>query len=413
MTGLVVIGASYAGLQAAVSAREAGYAEPIRIVTDESHLPYQRPPLSKGFLVGNVDERGLMLRSEEFFAAQGIELALGRRATRVDRRACAVELEGGGRIAYDKLLIATGSRARLLTVPGGALPGIYYLRSLDDARNLTRRLAGATAVIIIGGGFIGLEVASSAAKLGKSVTVIEAASRLLERAVSPLVSQFLLDLHRAHGVDIRLNETVLRIDGDDGGMHEVVCERGRRIRGDLIVAGIGGVPNDELASGADIQCANGIAVDEFGQTGDACILAAGDCSNHPNRFAGRRLRLESVQNATDQGKSAGATIAGKRDAYASVPRFWSDQCQKKLQIVGVSTGHDLQVVRDRAEDGRFSVFYYRRSRLIAVESVNRPGDQIIARRLIAGSISPSPEQAADLSFDFKTLEAAGRPGERG
>ena len=405
MSGLLIIGASYAGVQSAISAREAGYQAPIRIVADEADLPYQRPPLSKGFLAGSVAHSNLILRGADFFATQHIDMKLGARAVRIDRDAHCVELHGGELINYDTLLIATGSRARKLAIPGHDRDGICYLRTLDDAVNLKRRLEAAGSVIIIGGGFIGLEVAATAAKAGKPVTLVEAGARLLERSVSPLVSQFLLDLHRGHGVEIRFNETVIGIEDADGAGHAVICSDGRHVRGDLIIVGIGGIANDELASAAGIPCSNGIDVDQYGRTGAPNIFAAGDCSNHFSSFAGRHVRLESVQNATDQGKSAGATIAGKPEPYVSVPRFWSDQYDVKLQTVGLAAPDAAAVVRGDIHAGRFSVFYYRDRKLIAVDSINRPGDQMIARRLIAAALSPSPEQAADLSFDLKTLEA--------
>jgi 3-phenylpropionate/trans-cinnamate dioxygenase ferredoxin reductase component len=406
MTGLVIIGASYAGVQAGISAREKGYQAPIRIIADEVHLPYQRPPLSKGFLSGSVAHSNLILRGDDYFKAQNIEMVLGHRAVRIDREANAVELEGGNTLAYDTLLIATGSRARQLTVPGAADAGIVYLRTLDHAVDLKPRLEASSEVVIIGGGFIGLEVAATAAKAGKKVVMIEAVSRLLERAVSPLISQFLLDTHVAHGVDIRFQQSVTAIE-NNGSVHEVICSNGDRVRGDLIVAGIGGIPNDELAATAGVLCANGIDVDEFGQSSVPNIYAAGDCSNHHNLFAGRRVRLESVQNATDQGKAAGAAIAGKPEPYVAVPRFWSDQYDCKLQIVGLSAPDDTAVIRGAIGEGKFSVFYYRGAKLMAVDSINRPGDQMIARRLIGAALSPSPEQAADLSFDLKKLEAVG------
>jgi NADPH-dependent 2,4-dienoyl-CoA reductase/sulfur reductase-like enzyme len=407
VSGLLIIGASYAGVQAAITAREKGYDAPIRIVADELHLPYQKPPLSKAFLAGSVAHSNLILRGADYFAGQRIEMLLGRRATRVLPDANRVEMEDGDQLAYDTLLIATGSRARTLTIPGHARDGIIYLRSLDDADNLRPRLDAAKSVVIIGGGFIGLEVAATAAKAGKKVTLLEAASRLLERAVSPLISNYLLELHRAHHVDIRFNETVVGIEDSAGAAHDVICADGARVSGDLIVAGIGGIPNDDLASGAGVACSNGIDVDDHGQTSVANIYAAGDCSNHHSRHAGRRVRLESVQNATDQGKSAGAAIADHPEPYDSVPRFWSDQYDAKLQIVGLSAPDDIAVIRGDIALGKFSVFYYRDGKLTAVDSINRPGDQMIGRRLIAASLSPTPEQAADLAFDLKKLEAVG------
>lgn len=404
-SGLVIVGASYAGVQAGISAREQGYQGPISIVADEEHLPYQRPPLSKAFLSGDATYASLFLRGDDYFKKQGIELVLGRRAVGLDRAANLIALQGGDRLPFEQLVIATGSRARRLSVPGHERDGIVYLRTLDDALHLKPRLEAAHEVVIIGGGFIGLEVASTAAKAGKKVTLIEAQSRLLERAVSPLISQYLLDIHRSHGVDIRFNESVVAIEGRDA-VHEVVCGTGLRVPADLVVVGIGGVANDELAAQAGIACSNGIDVDEHGRTNVQNIYAAGDVSNHHNVFAGRRVRLEAVQNATDQGKAVGAMIAGKPEAYNAVPRFWSDQYNAKLQIVGLSLPTDSVVIRGSMDDNKFSVFYYRLGKLTAVDSINRPGDQIIARRLIAAERSPTPEQAADLSFDLKSLEAA-------
>ena len=407
MSGLVIIGASYAGVQAAIGAREKGFVAPIRIVANEVHLPYQRPPLSKAFLAGSIEHRNLVLRGEDFFAAQRIELVLGQRVTRIDRADHRVELQNGETLAYESLLIATGSRARRLSVPGADRDGIIYLRSLDDANDLKPRLDAAQSVVIIGGGFIGLEVAATAAKAGKTVTLLEAAPRLLERAVSPMISEFLLQLHRSHGVDIHFNASVTAIADAAGATHDVICADGTRANGDLIVAGIGGIANDDLARAAGIGCSNGIDVDEHGQTDMPGIYAAGDCCNHHSRHAGRRVRLESVQNAMDQGKSAGAAIAGKPEPYDSVPRFWSDQYDAKLQIVGLSAPQDVAVIRGAIAQSKFSVFYYRDGALTAVDSINRPGDQMIARRLIAAAISPTPEQAADSAFDLKKLESAG------
>ncbi len=235
------------------------------------------------------------------------------------------------------------------------------------------------------------------------MTVIESASRLLERAVSPIVSQFLLDLHTRHGVDVRLNETVAGIEGRDDRAAFVTTQSGACLHADLVLVGIGGVPNDHLARDAQLNCTDGIVVDAHGLTGDSDIYAAGDCANHYNAYAQDWLRLESVQNAQDQGKAAGLAIAGKSEPYDSVPRFWSDQYEAKLQIVGISRNYDRQAVRGSLEDGQFSVFYYRQGKLCAVDSVNRAGDQMAARRLIGSGVSPSPEQAADLSFDFKSL----------
>jgi 3-phenylpropionate/trans-cinnamate dioxygenase ferredoxin reductase component len=403
MSGLVVIGASYAGVQGALSARDAGYSEPITLVADEQWLPYQRPPLSKDFLVDLATEESLVLRDKTFFAGKGIELLLGVRATDIDRRSRKVVLDGHSRLAFDKLLIGTGSRARRLSVPGANLHGVSYLRTMQDAIDLKASLQRASEIVVVGGGFIGLEVAASACKLGKKITVLEGASRLLERAVSPIVSEFLLDMHLRKGVDVRLGESVVSIEGQSGHVTSVSCKNRAPIQADLVLVGVGGLPNDQIAADAGLSCSNGIAVDDHGRSSDPDIFAAGDCATHYNGFASGWLRLESVQNAQDQAKAAGLAIAGSTGPYATVPRFWSDQYDTKLQIVGISRNFDDHAIRGSIDEGKFSVFYYRQGKLVAVDSLNRAGDQMAARRLIAAGTSPSPDQIRDMSFDFKSL----------
>lgn len=403
MSDLVVVGASYAGIQAALSARDAGYAERITVVADDHLLPYQRPPLSKDFLLDKVTQDNLVLRDDGFFKLKQIDLILETRVRAIDRYARKLSINGNTKLDFDKLFIGTGSHARRLAIPGSDLDGVCYLRSIRDAVDLKERLRHAAEIVVIGGGFIGLEVAASASKLGKKVAVIESAPRLLERSVSPLVSQFLLDLHTRHSVDIRLNDTVAGIEGQNGRAAFVTTKGGACLRADLVLVGIGGVANDQLARDAQLNCTNGIVVDDHGMTDDPGIFAAGDCANHYNAYAGDWLRLESVQNAQDQAKAAGLAIAGKTGPYDSVPRFWSDQYDAKLQTVGISRNFDRQAVRGSLETGQFSVFYYKQDRLCAVDSVSRAGDQMAARRLIGSGISPTPEQAADLSFDFKSL----------
>lgn len=403
MSGLVVVGASYAGIQAALSARDSGYAERITVVADDHLLPYQRPPLSKDFLLDKVTQDGLVLRDDAFFRLKQINLILDTRVHAIDRHARQLSINGSTTLAFDKLFIGTGSHARRLALPGANLDGVCYLRSIRDAIELKERLRNAAEIVVIGGGFIGLEVAASTSKLGKKVTIIESASRLLERSVSPVVSQFLLDLHSRHGVDVRLNESVAGIEEHNGRAGFVTTQGGARLRADLVLVGIGGVPNDQLARDAQLNCTDGIVVDDHGLTSDPDIFAAGDCANHYNAHAQGWLRLESVQNAQDQAKAAGLAIAGKTGPYDSVPRFWSDQYDAKLQTVGLSRNFNRYAIRGSLEDGQFSVFYYRQDKLCAVDSVNRAGDQMAARRLIGSGISPTPDQAADLSFDFKSL----------
>ncbi|GIQ76272.1 NAD(P)/FAD-dependent oxidoreductase [Bradyrhizobium sp. RD5-C2] len=403
MSGLVVVGASYAGLQAALTARDAGYAEPVTVIADEPALPYQRPPLSKDFLLDEIAAQGLLMHDEAIFADNKIELLLGHRVVEIDRNAGRVALAGGATFDFDSLVIATGSRARKIAVCGADLDGVCYLRSIADAVDLKARLGQASEIVIVGGGFIGLEVASSAARLGKRVTVIEAASRLLERAVSPVVSRFLLDVHARAGVAVKFGTAVSAIIGDSGRIAAVELNGGIRLGADLVVVGIGGLANSELAAAAGLECANGIAVDECGRTACPDIYAAGDCANHYSRFAEGWIRLESVQHAQDQGRTVGLAIADSHEPYDSVPRFWSDQHDLKLQTVGLAARSDRTVIRGTVEAGRFSVFNYRQGKLVAVDSINNPGDQMVARRLIAAGISPTPEQTEDGSCDLKSL----------
>jgi 3-phenylpropionate/trans-cinnamate dioxygenase ferredoxin reductase subunit len=406
MAGLVVIGASYAGIQSALSAREGGFTGAITVVCDETWLPYQRPPLSKDFQLGVTSEDHLVLRDEAFFKKEQIELALGRRATEIDPAAKRIKLDDGVALDFDKLVLATGSRARRIAAPGADLDGVCYLRSVTDALDLKARLARAAEVVIVGGGFIGLEVASSAAKSGKKVTVVESVTRLLERAVCPLVSGFLHEAHLRAGVDVRMSDSVVAMEGNNDRVTAVTLASGIKLQADLVLVGIGGIANDDLARAAGLKCSNGIVVDEHGGTEHPDIYAAGDCANHYNRSAEGWIRLESVQNAQDQAKAAGLAIAGRHEPYNAVPRFWSDQYDTKLQIVGLSARHDRTVVRGSQADGKFSVFFYKGNDLIAADSINRPGDQMACRRLIAAGISPTLEEAADPSFDLKPLVRA-------
>lgn len=404
--GLVIVGGSYAAMQIAASAREAGYAEPIRLVSEEPVLPYQRPPLSKGYLTGKFTPAALPLRAEAFYRDNRIETLLGQRAESLDLAARRVSLAGGGSLAFDRLALATGTRPRPLPLPGADLDGVLFLRSLADADRLRERLGGAGSIVVIGGGFIGLELASVAAAMGKSVVIVEAQERLLARGVSPQIAAFLADVHRSRGVALRLRSTVRDIRGANGRVQSVVCGDGETLAADLVLIAIGVVPNTELAGRAGLACQDGLVVDRFARTTDPLVVAAGDCTRHPSAFAGQLLRLESVQNAIDQAKTAGATLAGQEKPYESVPWFWSDQYELKLQMVGLVQGSDRHAVRGSLEQRRFSIFYFRSGRLVAIDSVNRAADHMLGRKLLALGRSPTPQQAADESFDLQTLVAA-------
>jgi 3-phenylpropionate/trans-cinnamate dioxygenase ferredoxin reductase subunit len=400
--GVVIVGGGQAGFQVAASLRAGGYAGPIRICSAENHPPYQRPPLSKAFLLGKMERERLLFRQPAFYAAQAIELVLGDAVAAIDREARTVATAAGRRLPYDALVLATGTRVRPLPVPGSELDGVVYLRTLEESEALARRVAEAERVVVVGGGFIGLEVAAAARTLGKPLAVLEAADRLMGRVVAPVISGFYARLHRERGVELVLNARIDRIEGARERARAVVMADGTRHAADLVVVGIGVLPNVELALAAGLACENGVVVDERGRTGDPAIFAAGECTSHPNRFAGGMARLESVQNAVDQAKAAAATILGRDEPYDEVPWFWSDQYEVKLQMVGISFGHDQQAVRGDPAGGRFSVFYFRDRRLIAIDSVNRPSDHMAGRKLLAAGTGLTPAQAADEGFDLKT-----------
>ncbi len=308
-----------------------------------------------------------------------------------------MHVAGGGTIAYEQLILAVGARNRLLPVPGAE--NVLYLRSLDEAVTLRQRLAEARrGVVVIGGGFIGLEVAAAGRAAGKPVTVIEAASRLMARAVSPLLSDFFGDVHRGQGVDVLLNCTVVEVLTD-----AVIASGGRRIEADVVVAGIGVVPNVELARAAGLEVDDGITVDEFLRTSDLNIFAIGDCAHHPNAYAGGRARLESVQNAVDQAKCVARAIMGNSAPYRDVPWFWTDQYEIRFQMAGLAAGYDQSVLRGSIEDRKFSLFYFRQGRLLAVDSVNRLGDHVTARKMLGAGTTLTPGQAGDEAVDLKKL----------
>ncbi len=405
--GVVIIGGGHGGSQAAASLREKGYGGKLTLISAETDIPYQRPPLSKAFL----KEPGhslLPLRPESFYAKNNIELRLGAEVTAIEP-AGALRLADGSSVPFDRVVLATGSRPRLPPIAGTDLAGVFTLRNAADARDLRTALYAANDVVVVGGGFIGLEIAATARLLGKTVTVLEAAGRLMGRAVAPEISAHFLSLHRGWGADVRLDTAVGRIIGEGGRVVAVEDARGGRLPADLVVVGIGAVPNIELGAAAGVTIANGIAVDEFMQTSNPAILAIGDCVSFHHWATGKRERMESVQNAVDQAKTAAGTIVGKPEPYRAVPWFWSDQGDAKLQMAGIPHGADRSVLRGRPDAGAFSVFHYQGDRLIAVDSVNRAGDHVVARKMLESGISPPPAMAADEGTDLKALVMRPRP----
>jgi 3-phenylpropionate/trans-cinnamate dioxygenase ferredoxin reductase component len=399
--GVVIIGAGQAGLQTAVELRAAGYPEPVVLVGAEDAQPYHRPPLSKAYLTGEKSADSLLMRGEAFYAEQNITRLFGVAATAIDREGRAVLLADGRSLPYDHAVLATGADARRLVCDGANLDGVVLLRSKADSDDLRTRLKQASSVVVIGGGFIGLEVAASASKLGKSVTVLEMAPRLMARAVGEGVSAFFAAAHRGHGVDVRLGEGVSEIMGAGGKVSAVRSTTGTIIPCGLVVAGIGVTPNSQIAAEAGLTVANGIVVDASQRTSDPAILALGDCCAFPGPD-GSLLRLESVQNAVDQAKVVAAAILGRETRYDAVPWFWSDQYDLKLQMVGLSAGADHVIERGDKAGNRFSAFYFRQGRLIAIDSINRPADHMRGRKALAGP----PVGEADIDTLFAELRRA-------
>ena len=398
---IVIVGASQAGLQVAESLRAEGYDGPLTMVGDETHPPYQRPPLSKALLTGESTEDRLFLRGPDLLARRNIALVTGVRVDAIDRATRSLRLSDGRSLAYRGLALTTGGRARALPIPGAALPGVVTLRTIEDSRRIAAGIAQAASVAVVGGGFIGLEIAAAARKAGKPVVVFEALDRLLARSSAPFVSDFFLALHASSGVDVRLGAQVTALTGEDR-VTGVTTTDGRNFPADLVVVGVGIIPNSELAQEAGIACDRGIVVDDCSRTSDPAVVAAGDCTAR-RMPDGALLRLESVQNAIEQGKSAAAALLDRARPFVAAPWFWSDQYDVRLQMAGLSAGHDRIVVRGAPETRKFSVFYFRADRLIAVDSINRAPDHIAARKLLDAGRSPSFAQAGDEAFGLAGL----------
>jgi len=396
-----ILGTGQAGFQAAASLRQEGFDGRIVLIGDEPVPPYQRPPLSKSYLAAESGLDELWLRPETFYAAHKIDLLAGESVRSIDRQERRLRLASGADIAWDHLILATGARFRPLTVPGAELDGVLPLRTLADADILRERLALVREIVVIGAGFIGLEFASVAIARGAAVHIVEITQQAMGRVVSVATSRFFAEAHRRWGCEISFGTGVTRILDANGRAAAVETTDGRRLPADLVLICIGVIPNAELARDAGLDVDNGIVVSEYLATADPAIFAIGDCANFPTPFAAGRIRLESVQNAVDQARCVAAAIAGKPAVYDKVPWFWSDQGDLKLQIAGITVGHDASVLRGDPADGHFSVFCYRDGRLIGVESVNQTADHVVARRLLAGDPGLTPEQAADMSYDLR------------
>lgn len=411
-TGLLIVGASQAGVQLAVSLRALGFAEHITLLGDEDHRPYQRPALSKEFLQGTVGSESLIFRSNEYWAEHDIELVKGERIVRAEKErdgSGAAYAASGASFPFARLALAVGARARRLEAEGADLDGVVYLRNADDALSLKARVGEAREIVVIGGGFIGLEAGSSLQKMGKNVTVVERGPRLVERATGEETADYLLEAHRSRGLDIRLGSDIRRFVPDEHGtaVAGVVLADGTELSAQIVLVGIGVIPNTELAEQLGLSVDNGIVVDRFAVASDGTTVAIGDCANMPNPVPGsppgERIRLESVNNAIEHAKVAAYSLAGKSEEYVGIPWFWSNQADLRLQIAGLCSGYDTTVVRRDDERGRFSVLYYRQGQIIAADCVNAPLDFMAVKNALAKGQNIPAGPAGDPATALKTI----------
>ncbi len=412
-TGLLIIGASQAGVQLAVSLRGTGFDEHITLLGEEDHRPYQRPALSKEFLQDTVGKENLIFRSQEYWDEHDIELVKGARIERVEKRpdgSGVAHAADGTEYAFRRLALAVGARARRLELPGADLDGVVYLRSADDALDLKSRLGDVQDVVVVGGGFIGLEAACSLHGMGKATTVLEYGPRLVGRAVGEETSEYFLQSHRSRGLDIQLDTRLARfVDDGEGRVAGVELEDGTVIKAQLVLIGIGVIPNTELAEQVGLAVDNGIVVDRHALASDGTTVAVGDVANMPNPLPGapegERLRLESVNNAIEHAKIAAYSLTGRREEYAGIPWFWSNQADLKLQIAGLTLGYDSTVVRRDEAKGKFTVLYYREGQIIAADCINAPLDFMAVRTALGKGQNIPAEAAADASVQLKSITA--------
>src|SRR5882762_6753616 len=397
---VIIVGAGHAGFQLAASLRQAGFAERIALLNDEGHLPYQRPPLSKAYLKGTGGPDSLMFRPEKFYLDQKIDL-IAASAVSIDRGTHKLLLGSGSALDYGHLVLATGARNRLLDIPNANLEAVRYLRTLDESEALRQRIASGQRVVVIGAGFIGLEFAATARAKGLEVDVVELGARVMARAVTAEISDFFQARHTAAGIRIHLGVQATSIESDGARVTGVSLSDGRHVPADLVVVGVGVLPNVELAHEAGLPVASGIIVNDHLLTADANISAIRDCALYASHRFGGSLRLESVQNATDHARCVAARLVGDDKPYDGHPWFWIDQGDDKLQMVGLTTGYDRVVLRGDPAQKAFSAFCYRGDKLLGIESVNRAGDHMFGRRLLPVGGSITPEQAADQNFDLK------------
>jgi 3-phenylpropionate/trans-cinnamate dioxygenase ferredoxin reductase subunit len=397
---VVLVGGGHAAAAFINSARRAGYEGPLLLISDEPVPPYHRPPLSKKYLAEGLPAEQILIRAAAWYDEQKVTLRLGTRVTDIDRAARRVVLADGGQVDYSQLVLLTGARPRRLPADiGGELPGVLVMRSLADADAMAPHLVAGRRLLVVGGGYIGLEAAAVAATKGLQVTLLEAAPRILQRVAAPATADFFRALHRSRGVDIREGVALRRLLAEGGRVCGAELGDGRRIEADVVLVGIGVQANVELAESAGLAIDNGIAVDEFCRSSDPAILAAGDCCSFP--FRGRRIRLESVQNANDQAAVAAHTVAGKAMAYAALPWFWSDQYDTKLQIAGLNQGYDEAIPRPGKTERSLSVWYYQGDSLLAVDAINDAAAYVTAKKLLERGAGVPKAAVRDPAAQFK------------
>lgn len=399
MTNIVIVGAGQAGGSAALQLRSAGFEGAVTLIGAEPDPPYERPPLSKAYLTGDLAYDSLLLRPLEFYRDQNVQLLTDTSVTSINLVEKFVMTSDKQALRFDKLLLATGARPRQLPISGADLSGVHYLRTLGDVAALQNTMRRAQNVCLIGGGYVGLEFASVARKAGLKVTVLEAADRLLQRVTTPEMSEYFADLHRSHGVEVCVGARIQEIQGADQ-VERVVCEHGT-VPADLVLIGIGALPSVEIAEAAGLACDNGIQVDEMCRSSHPDVFAAGDCTNHPNALLKRRLRLESAPNATDQARVAAINMMGANETYCTVPWFWSDQYTSKLQAVGFSSDGTQSVCRGDKAAHQFAMFYLKENRLVAVEAINSAKAFMAGKRLYGHELDP--DQLADPATDLRSL----------
>jgi 3-phenylpropionate/trans-cinnamate dioxygenase ferredoxin reductase subunit len=399
----LIVGASHAGTQLALSLRQGGWSGRIVLIGDEPVNPYQRPPLSKDILSGAKSFEQIPIRPGSVLESSGIELILGHRVENIDRSSKTVTLDDGSSLGYDKLALTLGAYPATIPVTGVDKHGVYYLRNLADVEQIRPHIGHGKSAVIVGGGYIGLEAGSVLRRTGMRVTVLEALPRVLQRVTAPVVSTFYERLHDEEGLRVVTGCLVTSIEGDKR-VERVFCADGSEFDAGLVIIAVGVLPNTGLAEAAGLDVEDGILVDEFTRTSDPDIVAAGDCTRHYNPIYRRRVRLESVQNAMDQAKTAAATLNGMPEPYHALPWFWSDQYDVKLQIAGLSQGYDNIVLRGNPDNGRsFAVFYFKGDRLLAVDAINRPGEFMAGKKLLLQGASVDKSRLSDESIPAKEL----------